>query len=348
MNTTSLVRIFTACMLLLFCATALAQDRGAQTLIRDAAKIEEIMGALENSVWVADGSGADKQVYVIFSTECGFCQKLFNDSRRLVSNVQFRWIAHCCSGSGAEAIVETRGVDAIANAYARKVAAAGNPERAMRALVVNQWAARPVSENLIYPMIIYRGPNGVVVNYGLPSNLDAMIAGVASHGDRAAIRPASLGVIDKPMTMASAGNMKSYYNNSGKPLAMYAQPDRGSQKVLDIPVDYGYEVIGFANGEWIVVKGLLMGGGRFTPAYIHAPTDIRLSQLKFTVRPASGPVVARQKSLEIRLHPDLESQVVDTLDPGYQMNKTGEVILDGKTWTQVQVYTDGTKGYLLQ
>lgn len=285
---------------------------------------------------------------MIFSTECGFCQKLFHDSRDLISSVQFRWIAHCCTGSGAEAIVETRGVDAIANAYARKVEAARNPDRAMRAMVVNQWAAQPVSANLVYPMIIYRTANGVVVNYGLPPDLDRMIATVASRGDRADYRPRSLDQIDKPLVMASAGDMKSYFNNSGKPMPMYAQPDAGSQKVLDIPVDYGYEVVGFANGEWIVVKGLLMGSGRFTPAYIHAPTDIRLSQLRFTVRPASGLVVARQQALRIRLHPDLESPVVDTLDVGYQMDKTGEVQLDGKTWTQINLYTDGTKGYILQ
>lgn len=329
-------------------AGAATENRGAQTVVRDAAQIDAIMGALEDSVWVADGAQADKQVYVIFSTECGYCQKLFYDSRGKVSNVQFRWIAHCCNGSGAEAIVESRGVDAIANAYARKVQAASNPERAARAMVVNQWASQAVSGNLIYPMLIYRTANGVVVNYGLPPDLDAMISTVASRSDRANHQPRSLTQIDKPLMLASAGGMKSYFNSTGKPMAMYAQPDLGSQKVLDIPVDYGYEVVGFANDEWIVVKGLMMSGGRYTPAYIHAPTDIRLARLKFTVRPVRGLVVAQSRPMEIRLHPDLASPVVDRLDAGYQMDKTGEVSLDGKTWAQVQVYTDGTKGYILQ
>lgn len=38
------------CLLLTWAATAAAQNRGAQTVVRDAAKIEEIMQALENSV----------------------------------------------------------------------------------------------------------------------------------------------------------------------------------------------------------------------------------------------------------------------------------------------------------
>lgn len=329
-------------------ASAATENRGAQTVIHDAAQIERIMGALENAVWVADGAPADKQVYVIFSTECGYCQKLFHDSRNKVSNVQFRWIAHCCDGSGAEAIVETRSVDAIANAYARKVQAANDRQRAARAMVVNQWASKAVSDNLIYPMLIYRTAKGVVVNYGLPPDLDALIAAVASRSDRADYQPAGLAQIDRPLTLTSAGDMKSYFNSSGQPLAMYAQPDLGAQKVLDVPVDYGYEVVGFANDEWIVVKGLIMASGRYTPGYIHAPADIRLSRLKFTVRPARGPVVAQSRPMEIRLHPDVASPVVDRLDPGYQMDKTGEVSLDGKTWVQVQVYTDGTKGYILQ
>ncbi|MDR2876561.1 MAG: hypothetical protein LBV36_00750 [Chromatiales bacterium] len=335
-------------VLLIGAASAAAPSRGTQMVIEDATQSEKIMDALENAVWIADGAEADKQVYVIFSTECAYCQQFFNDTRSKVAKVQLRWIAHCCNDS-ALAILESRSVDAIAHAYARKAQPVNDRARAARTLVVNQWAAKAVSDSLIYPMLIYRTAQGLVVNFGLPPDLDAMFAVVMKQSEQAQHQPASLVVLNQPLVLTPADNMKSYYNRSGKPLALYAQPDFAAQKVsLNIPADYGYQVIGFANDGWIVVKGLLMPDGSYVPAYIHAPTDIALSRLKFTVRPVRGVVVAQTRALEIRLHPDLNSPVVDRLEPGSQMDKTGEVILAGKTWAQVQVYTDGTKGYILR
>ena len=44
----------------------------------------------------------------------------------------------------------------------------------------------------------------------------------------------------------------------------------------------------------------------------------------------------------------MESPVVDKLQPGYQLRKTGEVSLSGKQWTEVMLYNSGIRGYLLQ
>ena len=337
-------------ILLLTCgATAWSAARGTQTVLQGA-PAEALMSALENSPWIADGTAADKQVYIIHSTTCGFCKKFFGDSRALTSRVQFRWVTHCCIGQGGEYVVEQHTPAAIADAYAKRTGNAKNMERAKREIEVNMWAtsALPKANNIFYPTFVYRTTNGVAVSYGAPQDLNKMVASVASRPDRANYRPQAQALLDAPIVMTPAGKLKQYYNNDQKnTVPMYAQPDKSSQKVVDVAFNYGYPVLGVANKEWITVPGLIMGGGSQARGYIHAPREIKLALLDFKVRPASGNVQSK-KSTDIRLHPDMDSPVVDKLEPGYQLRKTGEVSLGGKQWNEVILYNDGTKGYLLQ
>lgn len=336
-------------LLLAYGASAWSAARGTQTILQGA-PAEALMSTLENALWIADGSAADKQIYIIHSTTCGFCKKFFGDSRSLTSKAQFRWITHCCIGQGGEYVAEQHTPAAIAEAYAKHGGSVKNMERAKREIEINMWAASalPNANNIFYPTFVYRTANGVAVSYGAPADLNKMVASVASRPDRANYRSQGQALLDAPIVMAPAGKLKQYYNNDkDKTVPMYAQPDEASQKVVDIQFNYGYPVLGISNKEWITVPGLTMSGGSQARGYIHAPREIKLAQLEFKVRPASGNVQTK-KSADIRLHPDMDSPVVDKLHPGYQLRKTGEVLLDGKQWSEVMLYNDGTKGYLLQ
>jgi hypothetical protein len=337
-----------AVLLLAYGSSAWSAARGSQSLLRGP-QAEALMNTLENSLWIADGTGADKQIYVVYSTMCGYCKNFFHQSRALTSKVQFRWITHCCMGQGGEYALEQNSPAAISEAYAKHSGSAKDKERAEREMDINIWAANvlPNARSIFYPTIVYRTANGVMVDYGTPRDLNKMVASVASRPDRAHYRSRGQALLDKPIAMAPAGKLKQFYNNDrGKTIPMYAQPDESSQKVVDVPYNYGYQVMGIANKEWIAVPGLIMGG-KPTPGYIHAPLEIKLAQLEFTVRPASG-AVQTNKPTDIRLHPDMDAPVVDQLKPGYQLRKTGEVSLSGKQWTEVILYNDGTRGYLLQ
>jgi hypothetical protein len=328
--------------------TASSAARGSQALLQGA-QAEALISSLENALWIPDGTAADKQIYIVYSTACGFCKKFFGDSRALTSKVQFRWVTHCCIGYGGEYVAEQHTPAAIGEVYAKRGGSAKNMERAKREIYINVWAsnALPKANNIFYPTFVYRTANGVVVNYGAPADLKKMVASVVNRPDRANYRSQGQAFLDKTIAMTPPGKLKQYVNKDQKnAVPMYAQPDITSQKVEDISFSYGYPVIGIANKEWITVPGLIFGGTPI-PGYIHAPLEIKLAQLEFKVRPTSG-VVRTNKSTDIRLHPDMDSPVVDKLEPGYQMNKSGDVSLSGKQWTEVILYDDGTKGYLLQ
>lgn len=336
-------------LLLAYGAASWSAARGSQTILQGA-QAEAVMSTLENALWISDGTAADKQIYIIHSTTCGYCKKFFSDSRALTSKAQFRWITHCCVGYGGEYVAEQHTPAAIGEAYTTHSGKVKNMERAKREIDINIWAsnALPNAKNIFYPTFVYRTAQGVVVSYGTPPDLNKMVASVASRPDRANYRSQGQAFLDKTIVMAPPGKLKQYYNNDkSKTVPMYAQPDKASQKVVDVPFNYGYPVLGIANKEWIAVPGLIMGGGVPTPGYIHTPQEIKLAQLDFKVRPASGSVQTKN-STDIRLHPDMDSPVVDKLQPGYQLRKTGEVSLSGKQWTEVMLYNDGTKGYLLQ
>jgi len=87
------------CVPLLFLAliaaspAAAALGRSDQILITDPLQAQRLMTAVENALWVADGDDAANPVYVIYSTQCGFSQQLFERTRNPGLKVQLRWIA---------------------------------------------------------------------------------------------------------------------------------------------------------------------------------------------------------------------------------------------------------------
>ena len=54
----------------------------------------------ENAFYVEEGSG-DKVLYVVFDTQCGYCQKMYQESRAVLDEVTIRWIPVGFMGEGS-------------------------------------------------------------------------------------------------------------------------------------------------------------------------------------------------------------------------------------------------------
>ena len=117
--------------------------------------------------------------------------------------------------------------------------------------------------------------------------------------------------------------------------------------LTEVPKEYAFDADAVANGEWIRVVAKRIATNDVY-GYIHAPLQIKLANLEFTVQRASGAVNTGSRSLEIRSHPTMDAPVIESPGPGIQIKKTGEVVLEGRNWIEVLVYEDGTKGYIVQ
>lgn len=332
--------------------TVNALDRGRQVMITDPAQAETLMATVENALWAADGTRADKPVYVIYSTQCGWSKKLFEDTRRLGEHVQLRWIA--AAALGADQVVTKRDGATVAAAFAGAAGAPEDPGFGARGVAYNHATMtsthsqlRPFGggDSFPFPTLIYRTEQGVRVIAGNPADLSQLQREPVSQPDKADLRPAALDLVREPVNTVRRPGLNAFTNRGDAWLDLRALPDERAP-VLD-RLDPGYEIPAsgvVADSPWVEVEPW---GTQGPKAYVHAPLEAKLALLEFPVRPASGHVVAT-RPLEIRSHPVAEAPLLDTLPEGYQVRKTGEVQLDGGIWDQVQPFTDDTKGYILR
>ena len=115
--------------------SAIAMDRGKQVTIAKKNDADQMLSAVENAVWAADGQAADKQVYVVYNTECPWSQKLYKDTRGMGGKVQFRWIP--ATGAGAQGVAALRDAAAVGDAFAGRSPNPGDAARAQRAVDYN-------------------------------------------------------------------------------------------------------------------------------------------------------------------------------------------------------------------
>ena len=73
-----------------------AQDNGFEKE-EEAAALAQIE---ESAAYVEEGTG-DKVLYVVFDTQCGYCQQMYQTSRALLDEVTFRWIPVGFMGEGS-------------------------------------------------------------------------------------------------------------------------------------------------------------------------------------------------------------------------------------------------------
>lgn len=336
--------------LLCFAMSVTAMDRGRQVLITNPAHQQELMSLVENAIWASDGSAADKQVYVIYSTQCGWSKKLFNDTRELGDKLQLRWIP--AAAAGADQVVSVRDGTTVAAAFDGSQGTPADPQAGQRGVNYNYAVMNSTSRLLkeygggssfSFPTLIYRTDKGVQVISGNPADLKPLAEQVVSQPDKAVLMPAGLALTANAVSTKPASKFKQYTNNEEQAVKVYALPDTAAPVLDLLPSGYQLPVSGIVSEQpWAEV---LPWGNRGPKAYIYAPLEIKLAALEYQVKRASGNITA-SRDLQVRSHPDVQAPVLTVLEKGYQLTKSGEVELNGKTWDEVVVFTDGTKGYI--
>lgn len=280
----SITGVLTVAIVVASVLTAWSQTRGSEQLITDPEQVERILTALDDGLWVSDGSAADNHVYVIYSTACGFSKKLFKDTRALPNRPQFRWLTFAAEGYGAEMVVTNRTVASLRDAFAGKYAAPTDHAAANRALNINQslFMVFPESTTISYPTLIYKTAQGLKISYGAPANLRTLTSAVQSRPDRAAYQPASLGWLSKPTAITSPNRLREYVNSSATTVPMRIAPYPDAPILTEVPKEYVFDADAVANGEWIRVVARRIETIDVY-GYIHAPLQIKLANLEFTV-----------------------------------------------------------------
>ncbi|HEX7034803.1 MAG TPA: hypothetical protein VF210_03470 [Pseudomonadales bacterium] len=334
-------------------ANANALDRGRQVMITDPVQAETLLATVENALWAADGNKADKPVYVIYSTECAYSKKLFQDTRGLGDRVQLRWIA--AAARGADQVVSKRDGATIAAAFAGTAGAPADPGFGERGVAYNLATMNSTHGQLrqfgggnsfAFPTLIYRTEQGVRVIAGNPADLSQLEREAISQPDRAELRPAALDLVREPVTAVRRPSLTVFTNHGNVPVPVRALPDDRAPMLDQLTTGYQLPASGVVPGSpWIEVEPW---GPQGPKAYVNAPLEAKLAMLDFQVRPVGGHVVAETRDLEIRSHPVSDAPIIDTLPQGYQVRKSGEVQVDGRIWDEVLPFTDNTKGYVLR
>ncbi len=206
----------------------------------------ELFSALDNSIWIADGKVADKQVYVISAPWCAFCRGLYQRAGRYTDQVQFRWIetgatdpsssdsiaeaATRRDGSVLNRMYETREAPPGADATIRENANRYNfmVERAIEARVA---ALSPMKSDTGtgYPMLLWMSKDGVRVQIGVPDRLDTLVGSVVARPDAAAITPVGLDFLK--VQYRSEPPLPGFVFAKTDGLQMFSFPDAKSQLV---------------------------------------------------------------------------------------------------------------------
>lgn len=332
--------------------SAIAMDRGKQVTIAKKNDADQMLSAVENAVWAADGQAADKQVYVVYNTECPWSQKLYKDTRGMGGKVQFRWIP--ATGAGSQGVAALRDAAAVGDAFAGRRPNPGDAARAQRAVDYNaevqasidyQLRGYDKSRTFAYPTLVYRTAKGVKVVAGNPANLAAMSSEVASVPAKAAYIPAALAITARPVQVSRSRNLAKWYHDNPSPMVMRAAPSEMAAPVDSLNKDLLLPVGGIvADGGWIQVA--LSRDGR-RKVYVHDPLMARMALLDYRVQPQGG-IYTAATAVQVRTFPDAESPVLDSLKPGERFNRSGTVQASGHTWDEIVMYADGTKGYVMR
>lgn len=71
-----------------------------------------------------------------------------------------------------------------------------------------------------------------------------------------------------------------------------------------------------------------------------------IANMDYSVEIEAGRVAAEVRDLKVRSHPHLDAPELTTLEKGFFMETKGQVTVNDTTWHQVDVYRDGTPGYI--
>ncbi len=328
-----------------------AVDRGKQVVITNADDAARLMDAVENAIWAADGQPAAKPVYVVYSIDCAWSKRLFDDTRALAGKVQLRWIP--VAGNTAASVVAARDGASVANAFAGRASRAAD-SGAQRGLVYNQGVMDSITYQLrrydrsptfAFPTLVYRSGKSVKVVAGNPRNLAALPSEVLNEPRAAGLVPAGIALSAQAPTLLRSRNLPKWSHLNASPMIFHAAPSPQAPPIDDLARDFLVPVSGIVGTTgWIEVAPWGLDKRK---AYVHDPVMARMAMLDYRVKPQGGQWQARGAT-QVREFPDLEAHVLETLKAGERYRRTGQVERDGRVWEQIVLYADGTHGYVLR
>lgn len=336
-------------LLLVLPQPGLAVDRGRQVVVTKADDAARLMDAVENAVWAADGKPASKAVYVVYSTDCAWSKRLFDDTRALAGNVQLRWIP--VAGSAAGSVVAGRDSASVAGAFNGRAPRAGDA-RAQRGLVYNHgvmdsitYQLRPYdrSKTFAFPTLVYRSGKSVKVVAGNPRNLAALSSEVLNEPRAASLVPAGIALSAQPPSLLRSRNLSKWAHRNDMPMIFRAAPSRQAPPIDDLDKDFLVPVSGIVGTTgWIEVAPWGLDKRK---AYVHDPLMARMALLEYRVKPQGGQWQA-PATVQVREFPDMEAHEQETLSPGVRYRRSGVVEHAGRVWDQIVLYADGAVGYV--
>ncbi|MGB3393704.1 MAG: hypothetical protein WA956_02550 [Stenotrophomonas sp.] len=337
---------------LLMPMSAWALDRGKQVTLSQKDAAERMMATLEDAVWAADGQAADKQVYVVYNTDCAWSKRFYEESRALAGKLQLRWIA--ATGNAAPDVVTSRNAGAVGRSFAGAGARVEDMARARRAIAYNhgvqvsidhQLRGQDNSRTFAYPTLVYRTARGTKVVAGNPANLAALAGEVLAQPAKAGHVPAGIALTAQPVRVVSSRNLPKWNNDGASAAVIHALPSLQSPPIHKLEPNYLLPVRGVVEGsEWLELD--VWGDG--TPGgYVHDPLMARLAQLDFRVKPVAD-IYQSAGQNPARSFPDAQAPVLEMLKPGERVRRVGVVELGGRTWDKVVLYADGSGGYVLR
>jgi hypothetical protein len=337
-------------LILLVALPASALDRGKQVQLTRKADADQMLATVENAVWAGDGLASDKQVYVVYNTQCPYSQRLYKETRGLTGKLQFRWIP--ATGNGAEGVTSLRSGDAVADAFAGRRPDPGDAARGRRAVDYNaavqvsidfQLRGYDTSTSFAYPTLVYRTAKGVKVVAGNPANLAALPSEVASVPAKATFTPAAIQWTAAPLAVSRSRNLAKWYHDRPGPVVLRAAPSEMSAPMDTLNKDSLLPVSGIvAKDGWIQ---LTPWKGSNVKVYAHDPLMARMALLEYTVRPQGG-VLEAKAAMQVRTFPAPDAPILDSLRPGERFNRSGVVQSAAGAWDEIVMYVDGTKGYV--
>lgn len=128
-----------------------------------------------------------------------------------------------------------------------------------------------------------------------------------------------------------------YKNSSKTPLSIRDYPEATALELAKIEPNYTITLRGILHSGWVVTN---------PEGYVYDPKFVKFSLMDFEVESDSGEFKAVQKDISVYTHPSTEADTLFTLKKGYILPITGQV--KGQPWYQLEVFTDGTKGYALK
>lgn len=342
-------RLCALALLMLLPLHGLAVDRGRQVVVTKPDDVARLMDAVENAVWAADGTPASKAVYVVYSTDCAWSRRLFDETRALVGNVQLRWIP--VAGNTAATVVAGRDGASVGSAFVGRGARAADAA-AQRGVVYNQgvmdsitYQLRPYdrSKTFAFPTLVYRSGKSVKVVAGNPRNLATLAAEVATEPRAASLVPAGIELTAQAPTLLRSRNLPKWAHLNDTPMIFRAAPSPQAPAIDDLAKDFLVPVSGIVGTTgWIEVAPWGLDKRK---AYVHDPLMARMALLDYRVKPQGGQWQATSV-VQVREFPDTDAHVLETLKPGERYRRSGVVEHGGHVWDQILLYADGAVGYV--